>query len=1035
MTDSLLPETTFAFATDGVTSDAWEVVRFVAREEMSSLFTVSVVLSMDPTASPLESLLGTTAVLAVGREHLTRNFRGMVREVEDLGSTAVHSFVRVEVVPALWSLTQRSDSRIFQQMNVTAIVREVLRVAGVYQRGGELEIDASLDAHPPREYCVQYQETDLDFVRRLLEEEGIPFYFRHQVSTGDTLVLAGDTHVYPDVAIFGGNAVPILDAGLATHTTESARWFDERHQLQPTSVTVRDFDFSRPRTAISPSFPSRPGPRALYESPARASLTAYDEASRTYQIENAARLARVRQEAFQTRTHVGRGKGNVTGFTPGFSFTLDGHEHDELNRTYLVTETEHVGLAWSDLPEDVSSSERVLETLRDAGVSPSGAHHGRIDRYTNRFTVLRMTGIETSVAFRPLRTIQRPIVEGPQTAWVVGPAGEEIYTDPHGRIKVQFHWDRLGQNNERSSCWIRTAQSSSGAAWGFTILPRIGMEVVVSFLEGDPDRPMVTACVTNGANGSPYGLPDMKTRSVIKTQSSPFTGGYNELRFEDKAGDEQMFVQAERNHDTLVKNDQTVTVRNNRTKLIQGNEHNVIEQNRITKVVQNYLRQVDGNHDVEIHGPQGATLSVDTDRTVWVGGSQSFTIDKSSSLQIGENSTTTIGGDAHLAIEGDSSIQVTKSRSSVMGVSDSTTVGSSFSISVAPAGAPMGSYQMHPGKTELTTGLGATITLEGSNITLKADTIFFDAKNIYGAATETISFGGGKGVSMGSASGEAKINGKTLVLSGVASSELTSTGPTTVSGTPVQLNGPGLFAGRVTELAPATITTGAALVLVGGASFPYEVVKLPDGSLKIGDHLIVKPGTTDPNFQNKVVRDLGIMSSTPSGLERLDNIQKNPGGHDVTIREYSAAEAAKWGENNSLAYSKGGDPMLSYDSKGNPVPGKGGPTEIAYNPQIQLGPSGTSEPADAVLFHEMGHAEHNAYGVNRANETMGGGWGNREEWQTIEGGVNRPGNTNDIPGVPRSPSENGYLGDRNYPYRRTDHGSGYSNPDGTPIRP
>jgi type VI secretion system secreted protein VgrG len=894
---------------------------------------------------------------------------------------------------------------------VPDIVRDVLRTAGVYQGDGELVIDASLDEMAPREYCVQHQESDLDFVRRLLEEEGIPFYFRHEPRGTETLVLVGDMHVFAPVPTLDGASLRVLEAGVSTHHTESLRYFDERHTLQPTSVAVRDFDFTRPQTQLSPTSTSTRGPRALFDFPARASLTNYDEGSRTYQTENTARLARVRHEAFLTRAHVGGGRGNVTGFVPGLRFDLEGHEQAETNRAYLVVSVEHAGMAWSELPDDVSASERLVDSLADAGVEIATRRgRTRTERYTNRFHTHRVDG-EATVPFRPLRTIPRPVVEGPQTAWVVGPPGEEIHTDPHGRIKVQFHWDRRGRSDDHSSCWIRVAQGSSGSGWGLTILPRIGMEVVVSFLEGDPDRPLITGCVNNGENGTSYPLPDMKTRTVLKTWSSPQSGGYNEIRFEDKTGAEQLYIQAERDHDTLVKHDQTVTVRRHRTKRVQGDEHNTILQNRVTRVVQDNLRTVDGNQDVEIHGAQGATLSIDNHYTVWVGGNRSLKVDGTDQTTVG------------------------RSRSANIGSNDAITVGNSHSVSVVKAGVPLGSHAMTPGKSEMTTGLGATITLEGAKITLTADTIFFNAKNIYGAASEKIAFGGTQGVSMGSASGEASVNGKTLKLTGTASADLTSSGATTVSGTPVQLNGPGLFAGRVTELAPATITTGAALVLVGGASFPFPVERLPDGTLKVGDHIYVKPGTNDPNFQNKVMRDLGIMSSTPSGLERLNNLQNNPGGHDITIREMTPAEIAQYGKNNSLAYRLGDGGLLTRDGSGNLVPGSGSGTDIAYNPDIVLGPPGTPEPADAVLFHEMGHAEHNAYGVNRVGDTLGHGWDNHEEFQTIEDGINRPGGTNNIPGVPRSPTENEYLGDRNYPYRRTDHGGGYSNPDGTPIRP
>jgi uncharacterized protein involved in type VI secretion and phage assembly len=512
--------------------------------------------------------------------------------------------------------------------------------------------------------------------------------------------------------------------------------------LQPTSVTVRDFDFSRPRTSLSPSHPPRPGARALYEFPARASVTSYDEGSRTYQTENTARLAKIRHEAYQTRAHVGRGRGNVTGFLPGLTFDLDGHELPEANRAYLITEVEHTGLAWTELPEDVSASERVLDALHEAGVDlgGGGSRRGRVERYSNRFSTHRMGAIETSVPYRPERTIARPIVEGPQTAWVVGPAGEEIHTDPHGRIKVQFHWDRLGQSDDRSSCWIRVAQSSSGPGWGFTVLPRIGMEVVVSFLEGDPDRPMVTGCVNNGENGTSYPLPEMKTKSVIKTWSSPRNGGYNEVRFEDKAGEEQMYVQAERDHDTLVKHDQTVTVNRHRTKLIQGDEHNTIEQNRFTHVVQDNVRHVDGNQEVEVHGGYGYTLRIDANHDTTIGenqslavtgnrqkkvlGDESVTVAKNRTMTIKKRESLTVAKDRSVTVKGAASASVGKGRSVQVAQNDSLGVGGDLGVTSTNASLAAAVKASYSAGEQLVIAVGkSSITLEKERILIQSSRI------------------------------------------------------------------------------------------------------------------------------------------------------------------------------------------------------------------------------------------------------------------------------------------------------------------------
>ena len=636
-----LPETRLAFAAGRVDSDAWAVAHVEAREAMSELYRARVVLVMESGGGGLHELLGAPARLAVQRGGLVRELRGVVSEVEELGTTVQHRLVRVEVVPALWTLSQRSDCRIFQALNTAQIVRAVLADAGVYQGDGALRIDPSVEAMAPREYCVQYMESDLDFVRRLLEDDGVPFYFVHAGDGGEALVLAGDEHGWAEVATLDGGPVGILDAGMGTGSAETVQWFDEKHALKTSAVTVRDYDFSRPRATMDMTgrHSLGAGRLARYEYPARSTLTGYDDGARAYKTHNTARLAKLRAEEHQTRAHRGHGRSVVTGMTPGQSFALHGHERPELDRRYLVTAVEHRASDWTAVRDEVRQSARFREMLDDAGVT---APDGTQARYGNRVETHRLDDNPASVAFRPARVTPRPVVEGPQTARVVGPAGEDIHTDPHGRVKVQFHWDRLGREDDTSSCWIRVAQSMGGGSWGFAFIPRIGMEVVVSFLEGDPDRPMVTGCVYNGENPHATPMPETKTKTGLRTQSTPKTGGYNEMRFEDAAGKEQVYVQAERDMDTLVKHDETLTVQRHRTKLVQGDEFNTVEMNRVSKVVQNDTLTVDGNREAEVHGPTGDTLTVDNDQEVKVGGSQSITVSGSQSTTVSKSQSTTV---------------------------------------------------------------------------------------------------------------------------------------------------------------------------------------------------------------------------------------------------------------------------------------------------------------------------------------------------------------------------------------------------------
>ncbi len=612
LSDAILPEVSLDFT--GADGLPWLVVYARLREALSEPYECSLVLTLPTPGNEPDGLLGANAVFDIRRGHRSRKLQGVVRQVEDLGTTATHRYVRVVMVPALWTLSQRVDSRVFQDLPVAAIVRKVLQTAGVYQGDGGSVIPGSLDALPPRIYCVQHHETDLDFVLRLLQEEGIPFHFRHDGDGGETLVLAEDQARWDDVAPLDGGAFAVTDAGAHTQRGESVQWFDRCAAIQSTSRTVRDYDFTKPRAMLSltAQHPGPKGDRPVYDHPSRLDIYQYNESSNTHEAHDGVRQARVRHEAEHLATRTGRGAGNVTGFLPGGVFEVAGHHRADGDGRYLITRVEHVVQAWSDLPEDVRASEHLRGALKDAGVASTGREVVR--RYVNSFEC-----IPAAVPFRPAKVTARPVVSGSQTARVVGPPGEEIHTDFHGRIKVQFHWDRLGREDDHSSCWVRVAQAWAGPNWGFVFTPRIGMEVIVTFLDGDPDRPLVTGCAYNGENHTPYGLPGEKSKSVIKTRSTPGGNGYNELRFEDLADQEEVYLRAQKDlnewvlHDqsTKVDNNQALTVGKHRTKAVKGNEKNTIEKNRTTQVRANDSLEVTDNLDITVHGSRGMSTQVD----------------------------------------------------------------------------------------------------------------------------------------------------------------------------------------------------------------------------------------------------------------------------------------------------------------------------------------------------------------------------------------------------------------------------------------
>jgi type VI secretion system secreted protein VgrG len=930
MADTKTNDVRATFSITGL-SDTLHVLEFHGEEAISSLFQFRIDLAAESDSLSFSTILGKPALLTITGEKGPRYVHGMVAAFQQREKARKFTIYHAVVVPKVWKLTQRKDCRIFQKQQdgeknakeiVTKVLKEVLSES-------ELEFKLKNNQDPPdREYCVQYRESDWAFVSRLLEEEGICYFFEHSQDK-HVLKLRNDYQLHS--AIASEEKVPFRAPGHHGISGQEhiTRFFLEE-RLRAGKVTLQDWNFKKPSVNLKSERPRGEDIfREIYDYPGEYTTT--DEGGE---------LAQIRLEELRVQWKEAEGDSDCVRLVPGSYFRLTHHDKygASENDKYTITWIRHDGTKSGDLE--------------------AGAADTRI-RYENSFRCL-----PRKVVFRPPRLTPRPFVHGVQTAIVTGPKTEEIYTDEYGRVKVHFHWDRLGKMDENSSCWIRASQAWAGQGWGAVHLPRIGHEVIVDFLEGDPDRPVIVGRVYHGENPPPYSLPSQKTKSTVKSNSSLGGKGYNELRYEDKKGKEEVFLHAQRSF----------------------NEN----------ILHNMSTSVGGDQSISVSG----------DQSIHVEGVQTLTVEGKKG-EPGKHGSMKVTGD--ITIESTNDIKIACPAKLTLDVDGTTVV-------------------MTPGTMDVMSGGGASLTLSETDVTICGDKI-----QIVGMASTQVA-------------------GLTFLASGTGKADLMSTGPTTISGTPVQLNGPGPYCGRVTELAVATITTGAALVLVGGASFPYEVRKLtkeecaakglPEGTLLVGEHITIQPGKP-PNsqFQNKVLRDLGIMSSTTSGKSRLENIQNNAGKHDTTIREWNDADIKKYGIDNSTATpTNPGAGNSNYKKStwlglGGPEPGSGSGTEIAYNPDVKGGAAGTDEPADATLFHEMGHAEHNANGVNLRKDKTGDGWENKEEQQNIDGGINKPGGTNNIPGTPRSYSENEYLDDRGYPYHRTDHGSTWVNKDGTPISP
>src|SRR5829696_965352 len=511
------------------------ISRFEAVEGISQLFRIEAELLHEETAAGYEphvvdpkSLLGKSVTILVNaRDGESREFTGIVNEFTQGTRHTRFSHYKISIVPHVWLLTQKHQSRIFQQKNVPDILKKVFE-------GFEFKF-ALQTTYEPRNYCVQYRETDFDFASRLMEEEGIFYYFEH--TDGKHKIVFGDSpQAHPDCP--GISEIPFfVEIGDPDDFVSSVNTFLADYRLQSGKVTLWDYNFQLPTnrlvneltTALSYGdnhkleIDDYPGGYARKYG--GISSSGGDQAGELNKIFADGRATtKDVLESLDSGCITVAGRSDWCALTVGHRFELIQHPNSALDGKYTILTATH------------SAEQHPTYTPTDRIPEP----------YTNQFTCLGQ-GAGKPGFVPPIRT-PKPIVHGSQTAFVVGPGGEEIYTDKYGRVKVQFHWDREGKVDESSSCWIRVAQTWSGNKWGTMFIPRVGMEVVVDFLEGDPDRPIITGCVPNPQAMPPYTLPDEKTKSTIKTNSTKGGNGFNEFRFEDKKGGEQIFIHAEKNH-------------------------------------------------------------------------------------------------------------------------------------------------------------------------------------------------------------------------------------------------------------------------------------------------------------------------------------------------------------------------------------------------------------------------------------------------------------------------------------------------------
>jgi type VI secretion system secreted protein VgrG len=547
---------------------------FTVREQLGRLFKIEAELSSEDAEIDLDKVVGNnvTVRLQIGKD-VDRYFNGFVSRLTQVGNEGGFARYHATIVPWLWFLTRTADCRIFQAKSAPEIIEEVFKGHGFNDY--QLSLSGS---YVTRDYCVQYRETDFNFVSRLMEQEGIYYFFQHE-NGKHTLVLADSISAHSPYDGYEEITFQELEKG-ASGREVITDWTMGK-EAQPVACALNDFDFTKPKTSLrSNSNVSRQYGAAQFE--------IYDYPGEYVDPSEGDRLSGVRLDELQTQYETLHGQANTRGIVTGCTFSLKSHPRDDQNRDYLITE---------------------VSLHADAGEFASGKTQGE-------FFSCSFTAIPKSQQFRSSRLTPKPFVQGPQTAIVVGPSGEEIYTDEYGRVKLQFHWDRYGAADENSSCWVRVSQQWAGKQWGAMQIPRIGQEVIVEFLEGDPDRPIITGRVYNAVAMPPYGLPAEMTKSTVKSNSSKGGNGFNEIRFEDKKGSEQVFIHGEKDLDIRIKNDAFENIGNDR--------HLVVTQNRFEHVVNNRNETVDNNHKEQIGNDRN--LNVVGKEAKAVGGSLSLTV-------------------------------------------------------------------------------------------------------------------------------------------------------------------------------------------------------------------------------------------------------------------------------------------------------------------------------------------------------------------------------------------------------------------------
>lgn len=548
--------------------------RFTGTEALSRLFRFNAEL-LSTEFVQFSDIIGQPVTITVHHPDGPRRFaNGIVNRFQFVEKGNRFHHFRAEIVPWLWKLTLVANCRIFQNKTALEVIKKVFSDLGFNDYK-----DSTQRSYESRDYCVQYRETDFAFVSRLMEEEGIFYFFQHEDGK-HTLVMA-DSHDANAPCPHQPKARYEITHGTLELEEDVVVSITTHQVLRSGKYSSTDYNFETPSTSLisqSPTTVSVGG---------NSKLEVFDYPGGYLKKDLGSKRTDIRMQELESDHLIATGQSYCRAFLPGYRFELTNHPVDSLNATYLLAEVN----------SRASVGTGYVESEANRDTDPGG--------YDNTFTA-----IPYSVPYRPHRVTQRSVVEGPHVAVVVGPGGEEIYTDKYGRVKVQFFWDREGQSNEHSSCWARVAQAWAGDKFGAMWIPRIGEEVIVDYLEGNPDQPVVTGRVYNAMNMPPYDLPDHHTVSTFKSRSSK--GGssdeFNEIRFEDKKGSEQLFMQAQKDMD--------LNVNEEFREVIAGNHHEIVAMDDISRIGGDKHVGIEGNRIESIGQALSITVGSSLDESV-----------------------------------------------------------------------------------------------------------------------------------------------------------------------------------------------------------------------------------------------------------------------------------------------------------------------------------------------------------------------------------------------------------------------------------